>query len=129
MSTPIFECQAVFEDSAFSLLARIHANGANVVQANVSAISIKVYDLAAPTVLVGSELTPSAASVIYNTLQTDARWSRDNVGYNFRYDVADTILPAGGKVYRIKVKMTPTTGSPYHWVCDVPTRTLPVEIP
>lgn len=123
MSNQAFHCQAVFEDSAFSLMARVHANGANVTQSVVSSISIKVYDKSDGS-LVGAELTPVVASTIFDTLQTDARWSNDNVGYNFRYDAADTILPDGGKTYRIEVKMTPTSGSPYVWACEVPTRGL-----
>lgn len=123
MSTPVFECQPVFEDSAFSLMARVHANGVNVTQAVVSAISIYVYDTADGS-QVGSEVTPVVASTIYDALQTDGRWAKDNVGYNFRWDASDSVLPNGGKEYRIEVKMTPTSGSPYAWACEVPTRSL-----
>lgn len=119
----VFECQAVFEDSAFSLMARVHANGVNLTQAVTSSISIKVFDRADGS-QVGPEYTPVVASAIFDTLQTDARWGVNTVGYNFRWDAADTVLPDGGKNYRIEITFTPTSGYPFTQPFNVPTRSL-----
>ena len=111
------DTQVVYEDSAFSVLARIHANGTNVVQADVSTITYSIYPTDSDTAhTTATSLT--VATVIYDTLQTDARWSRDITGYNWRHDVAATVLVDPTKDYQIEYKVTMADASVFHWLPD-----------
>ena len=99
------DTQVVYEDSTFSVLARIHANGTNVVQADVSTITYSIYPTDSTTAhTTATSLT--VATVIFDTLQTDARWTKDITGYNWRHDVAATVLVDPTKDYQIEYKVT-----------------------
>jgi hypothetical protein len=50
------------------------------------------------------------ASTIYNTLQTDDRWSEDDVGYNLAHTITPTGPSAGEHTYRSNYTITFTTG-------------------
>lgn len=99
----------VNEDSTFSLMARFEVNGSIGVQADCSSITIKAWEATdfGATVL-GATLTVS--DVVYDTLQTDGRWDTDNTGYNFRYDVADTVCTVAGSRYRFEAVITTSGG-------------------
>jgi len=111
------DTQVVYEDSAFSVLARIHANGTNVVQADVSTITYSIYPTDSDTAhTTATSLT--VATVIYDTLQTDARWTKDITGYNWRHDVAATVLVDPADDYQIEYKVTMADASVFHWLPD-----------
>ena len=111
------DTQVVYEDSAFSVLARIHANGTNVVQADVSTIMYSIYPTDSDTAhTTATSLT--VATVIYDTLQTDARWTKDITGYNWRHDVAATVLVDPADDYQIEYKVTMADASVFHWLPD-----------
>jgi len=123
MSATIHTLSA-FEDSGFSLMALLKGTDAeNVEQADISSIAYSVYDLSST----GSSTdtgTLTVASVIFDSLQTDSRWSTDAVGYNFRWDVPASIVADGAKSYRIEIAFTPASGEVFHAVFEVTTTNL-----
>lgn len=108
-----------FQDSSKTLLARVvGADAAAVKQADIASIEYTIYALAS-TGLRGDavegheavELT--VADTIYDTLQTDDRWTKDTTGYNFAHelDVSEhAAFPTAGVEYLVEVTLTPTTG-------------------
>jgi hypothetical protein len=115
--------EAVFEDSGCYLLARIRGNdAANIVQADISSINLCVSQKGGTPDTVGTAVT--VATVIFNTLQTDARWTVDATGYNFRYAVSAAELPLAPRTYVFEFKFTPASGPVFHVVFEVPTLNL-----
>lgn len=108
----IFKGQVVFTGSGFSLLGRGKmADGSYFTQAKFSTITIAAYEKNSDGTLVVAETSLTIASVIFDTLQTDDRWTKDSTGYNFRYDAAASFLPSGGdKTYIIRLTCTPASG-------------------
>ena len=105
----------VIEDSGCTFMARIlGTNGVPVVQSVVASIACKVFSprtnqstpTATPTVVV--------ADSIFDTLQTDARWTLDVTGYNFAYEMASTTFTTGDTLYRVEFKFMPTSGDVYY---------------
>jgi hypothetical protein len=94
-------------------MARIQgADASNITQATTSAITFAAFKNADQTATYTASLT--VADVVYDSLQTDARWS-GSIGYNFRYAVIASVFDAGDATYRLEFKFTPTSGSQY-WV-------------
>jgi cystathionine beta-lyase/cystathionine gamma-synthase len=114
----------VWEDSGFSIMGRVLGPDAtNVTQAGVTSIAFSVYDKANLAVALSTG-TMTVSTVIFDTLQTDARWTVDSTGYNFRYDAPNTLLPRGSATYRLEVAFTPASGSPFHTVYEATTKDL-----
>lgn len=92
------------------LMARIvDSDGAEILQAGLSAINYYIYDLDDPdTQLSTSTLT--IASVIFDTLQTGDPWTADGDGYNFLWKVPTASLPnaSGATRYRVEIVFTCT---------------------
>lgn len=124
MSAP-FVCQAVFEDSALYLMGRGKGpGGAYMLQADIQSIDLKVFEQGKPGTVIDTQ-TLTVSQVVFDTLQTDARWTKDATGYNFRYQTLVTQLPDGGKTYVFEFKFTPAGGGPiFHAVFHVPTLDL-----
>lgn len=121
MST-VIETTPVFEDSGCYLMARIVGNNAaNIVQVDITSIALTVTETGGDA---GTPAAVTVATVIFNTLQTDARWTVDATGYNFRYEVPAATLANGGKVYVFEFKFTPASGPVFHVVFQVPTVNL-----
>jgi len=110
----------VAEDSSFSVLARVDANGTDITQAATSSITYSAWDKADSSTTVASG-TLTVSSVVYDTLQTDGRWSADATGYNFKHDIGATVLTSGGKTYRFEYKVTMTDGGVSHLIYDINT--------
>lgn len=111
----------VTEDGGASFLARLVGHsGSNVTQASLSAITVKVFDMdsADPDTEVYSE-TLTISSVIFDTLQTDSRWTVDTTGYNFLHAMSATAFPTGGHNYRVEYKFTPASGQVFWALFDV----------
>ena len=109
----------VYEDSTFSLMSRFTVDGANATQSDCSSITIKAWDVDDyDTPVLDATLTVS--TVVYDTLQTDGRWSVDATGYNFRYDVADTVCTTPGTQYRFEAVVTTSGGKlpPMVWIVN-----------
>src|SRR5689334_15074376 len=80
----------------------VYPDGTDLKIAHVNSYSIALYDLTAhPTAVVATLTTTTPALTIFDTLQVDGLWSKDNIGYNVRHylKVSDwTLLP--GHTYR-----------------------------
>lgn len=104
----------IVEDSGCTCLGRLQINGANANQAAITSITYSVFDLSTrtPTTPISGHdaVSLTVSQVIWDTLQTDGRWTQDATGYNFRHEVAATAFPAGGHRYRIEYRITPTSG-------------------
>ncbi len=120
------ETLAVFEDSGFYLMARFKSpTGANGVQADITSISLSVFDESSTTAIAGpTALTVSA--VVFDTLQTtilDPRWTKDSTGYNFAYSALAAHVPNPGWT-RFEFKFTPASGQVFFIVFRVPVAEL-----
>jgi len=113
----------IYEDSGAYLMARVlGGDGAAVQQADVSSIAYSVYDMDDTSSPATGTLT--VANVVYDTLQTDARWTKDSTGYNFGWAAAATLFPTGDKLYLAELLFTPASGEAYHLVFHVRTRAI-----
>lgn len=109
---------AMFEDSGVSPMARVVGNdGANIVQADITSIHRTIYN-AATGVVVQASTAVTVADAVFDTLQTDARWTYDATGYNFRDDAPATQFASGSTVYRVAYKFTPASGEVWHVVFE-----------
>ena len=114
------------EDGGCTLLARVTARDATGAYTGVRGEGnwIKQADLAAQgtgitcAVFDRSSATPDTAvttptvtitSAIQDTPVTNGYvWDVDDVGYNFLLDLAGTLFPTGGKLYRVEITFTTT---------------------
>lgn len=111
----------LWEDSTGYVMARITGlEGAVITQASVSAIARKIFNIdgATPAIPI-DESAPAVASTIYDTLQTDAAWTKDGTGYNFKDEIAATIPITGGNRYVVEYKLTYLLGEIGHVVCEL----------
>ena len=110
----------IIEDSGFSILGRLHADGVLVTQAGLASITYSVFQCHTDTVVVAvSSLV--IATVIFDTLQTNALlWTEDATGYNFKHDVASTVITDSAYRYEFEYVITPVSGSPFIWMPDKP---------
>ena len=97
------------EGSSFTVLARVHADGAEVLQENVAAIHYAVFNKASGEVILESTAL-TVNQVIFDTLQTDGRWNKDTTGYNFRHNINQSLLLNPEIEYAIEYKFTLTGG-------------------
>ena len=110
---------SAFAGSSKTLLARVVGDDAAAVQqADIDTIEYTIYEITG-TGLRGDAVTGHeavelvVADTIFDTLQTDARWTKDTMGYNFAHelDVSESAaFPAGGVEYLIEITLTPVTG-------------------
>lgn len=107
------------EDSGHSVMDRVTGNaGVAITQSDITSIAYTVHDLKAGEETVsGGSLT--VATVVFDTLQTDVRWTKDKLGYNFRYDIPASELPNGDRVYEFEIVFTPVSGEAFTIVREV----------
>lgn len=102
---------AAWERSTLVVMARLrHVDGNLVTQATFQTIDVKVFDeesVTPDTPIFSDSLTIS--SVVFDTLQTDARWTRDSVGYNFRHQLAEQYM-SGPTRHRIEYRFLDSGG-------------------
>ena len=116
MAQPLIVKATVWEDGGATLMSRIVGNdAANIVQADITSISRVVF---VGSTISTAETTPVVATVVFDTLQTDARWAVDSTGYNFRQDVAASVFADGDTIYRVEYKFTPASGEVFWVVFD-----------
>lgn len=104
----------IWEDGGATCMARIFAwTGIAAVQDTFDtdgSITRYIYNVTANTTIdSGTGLT--IATVVFDTLQTDARWTADTTGYNFRDEIADTNFLTGNSHYLVEYMFNPDTGS------------------
>ena len=82
-------------------LARILGDtGEYLLTTDLSSVTWQVLDLDNSKAVVGSG-TFSPGSVVYNTLQTDNIWTKDETGYNFKATVPGANFPLAERRYRV----------------------------
>ena len=110
----------IYEDTGVTCMSRIFGDdGLAVEQSDVSSIDLAVFKNTTTSATYTASLT--VADVIFDTLQTDARWSLDSTGYNFRYAVVASVFAEGDYTYRLEFKFTPASGSQYFVIFEIDT--------
>ena len=97
-------------------------DGAALQQDDCSTVTLDVTDEDGTATITASSLT--IANVIFDAFQTDALWSADTTGYNFKYVVPNTALPSGGKWYEAVVKIVTTGGNTAKGRTDIFSRAI-----
>jgi len=109
----------VWEDSGTINLGRVVGRGGTVVvQSDINKISYSVFDLDNNNALI-IQGTPTVSSVIFNTPQIDALWTKDNVGYNFRHELPAAALVNGDRTYRVEYLFDPNSGEDFFLVYNI----------
>jgi hypothetical protein len=118
MPTPTDIHGTVFTSGTVTLLARIVGHdGANIVRAGVASIRYSIYvldddDPDARTPVPGHDnVALAVADVLSDGLVTDALWTADAAGYNFRHTPDVSGQPAfatAGRRYLVEYRLLPT---------------------
>jgi len=101
-------------------LARVVGEDAAVInQASISTATYSVFlldddDPDSRTVVSGhDDASLTVSAIIFNSLQTDARWSVDSTGYNFRHTIdvsSNNAFAVAGRNYLVEYRLMPATG-------------------
>jgi len=110
----------VFKGGSATCLARVVGHdAAPITRTDVSSIEYSIYLLEADdpdsrTAVDGhDQVALDKISVVFDSLQTDARWTRDAVGYNFRHTISVTSNDAfavAGRDYLVEYRLSPCNG-------------------
>ncbi len=123
MPAPAVTKAMVWEDGGAAFMARIVGNdAANITQASITGGTVKVFDSSGTSVL---DSTITKTTHIFDTLQTDARWTVDSTGYNFLYAMADTVFSTGNEMYTVEFMFDPASGNDFPVVYEV--EALPLQ--
>jgi hypothetical protein len=108
------------EDAPAFIMARlVDSDGTYIVQSDVSSVEVKVFDrYVSDTTPAYSATGITPASVIFNTLQTDSRWDKDSIGYNFGHLLPVAAFPNPTKDCRIEYKVILVSGGPLWVIVD-----------
>jgi hypothetical protein len=94
----------------FTFLARVTGfDGTLITQAVVDEIRWRVIDTTDDAIIDDGTLTKTA--VIFDTLQTDGRWTTDSLGYNFRTILDGDNFAIGGRRYRVEIEIDTDDGN------------------
>lgn len=107
------ETVIVNQGSTFAVMYRVMVDGDEMVQADVDTIEYAVYNDDTRE-LVQTLTALTVANVVFDTLQTDERWTVDTDGYNFRHDVSHSLLTDPDITYRIEYKITLDGGTEFY---------------
>lgn len=122
----------IFAGQSVTLLARVAAGGINVVQSDFGTITYEIWrvypkpapandwaEQSPPEKLTQNPVSVTVANAVYNTLQTDGRWTQDSTGYNFALAIPGSSIPLPdssetyNRLYEIPVQFTPSVGNPF----------------
>lgn len=110
------------EGTHVTLLGRARTEDNTLLQqADVSHIDLRVFESPAnaPAAEVYST-TLTIADVVFDAMQTDARWRGDSVGYNFKYvPDAPQLVARGGVTTRYEVTIHLNSGGPIRQAWEV----------
>ena len=110
----------IYENTGLTCMARITGEDASYVeQSDISSIGLKIFADDSTSASIDASLT--VADVVFDTLQTDSRWTTDSTGYNFKYEIASAGFPDGDVTYRCEFKFIPTSGNTWYVVFSVDT--------
>ncbi|MBN2476904.1 MAG: hypothetical protein JXB62_20015 [Pirellulales bacterium] len=111
---------AAFKNGSATLLARVvGGDGQNVVPSDIVSAKYTVYllddqDPDGRTAVGGhTDVALTVGDVIFDGLQTDARWTADATGYNFRHvlDVSsEAAFTLAGRRFLVEFELTPLVG-------------------
>ena len=97
----------VWEGASLKVMARVYdINNTLITQASLSTIKYRVVtdgvEIIALTAL-------TVANVVFDTLQTsDASWTKDTTGYNFKYTFPPATFPTGDVTSYVPIEFTDT---------------------
>lgn len=104
------------EDEPLVYMARlIGPDRTDVTQSGISSITVAAYDMEAPSVATYTD-TLVVSDSVFDSLQTDARWTTDATGYNFLHTVPGTAFPEPNRTYQVEYTITATDGTPSYAV-------------
>ena len=127
MPQPKIEVDQVFEGQSITHMARITGNeGVNITKASLASIQLRITDDD------GNVITTRAlvvGEVVFDLLQSiDVRWTKDSIGYNFKYSALVSDLPKGSTLYRFEYRFRPIPSSGgdanFHFVREVQTHDI-----
>ena len=96
------------------------AAGALITQASLLTITYSVFDVSSATPDTAVDSGPvTIASSVFDTLQTDAIWTEDSTGYNFKHTIGASVLATPNHIYRTEYKFTPVSGEVFWKVFEV----------
>lgn len=118
--------KTIFERDDWIALARLSAAAGTVlIQSDFDSLEVYLYDKKdTQTLLYAAGITISG--VIFNSLQNDGYWDKDDVGYNFRHRLtaaallADGVTLEGGHTYRVEYVFQTTMEGQVTAAYDVP---------
>lgn len=117
----------IWEDGDVIEMARFQVDGANGLQADVSAIERKIFNISGVVTEIGSAVAIVVANSVFDTLQTtalDPSWTKDSTGYNFRDRIAGSNFATGGETYRVEYKFTGSGGEIFFIVFEHPAQEI-----
>lgn len=119
-------CGVAWEGSSAIYMARIiNDDGEILTQSDVSSINYYLYDLDGATPSTPTQSgTLSAASTVFDTLQTDSRWTKDSTGYNFRHTLTAAWLADGDHTYRMEYVIVTTGSATITAVAEITTKNV-----
>jgi hypothetical protein len=110
----------VHKDGTKTLMKRaVGADGSPITQATISTVVYSIYllddqDPDSRTAVTGHvAVSLTVSDVIFDTLQDDDLWDKDDTGYNFRHTpdlTLGNIFAVAGRLYLIEYTLTPTSG-------------------
>jgi hypothetical protein len=115
----------VYEGEDVPVVDRVYRTpDALILVANVASITLRIFDRETVGFIHEEDITPGDA--FSDVLRTDAWWTRDGTGYNFRhiYRPEDTIMVAsmrldGGHRYRFEYRVEEVDGRVHYIVQPV----------
>lgn len=120
MGNPVAILCTVFKNGTLTMMARVDGwDAAPIVIADITAIAytlslLEEHDPDAATAITGhTAVAVSPGDALFDTLQTDAVWTVDETGFNFKYtlDVSTAAAFAiAGRRYRVEFTLTPAAG-------------------
>ncbi len=116
----------VWEKGSVYVMARVTGKlKTPVTKGTIASITMKITELPSRTVVVPPSIV--VADVIFDTLQKDARWTKDATGYNFAHWIDGAIyLTTPSVIDRLEYTLTPSTTPPN--VIPVVVEVLPREL-
>lgn len=109
----IHAIEAWFGSTPYLMWRVENAAGTHAQQADVSSISWTSYDACDTPWTQKATGTLVVADVVFDTLQTDAKWttrSSDSLGYNLGILTTTSMFPAGDTTYVVVFSLTLTDG-------------------
>tara|TARA_R110000824_G_scaffold362893_7_gene550908 strand:- start:255 stop:647 length:393 start_codon:yes stop_codon:yes gene_type:complete len=124
MATTTITTKTIFEDTDATFMSRIIGDDGDYIEKSdfdgSGTITYAIYKDGTTAVVDSGPLT--SADVVFDTLQTsDARWTVDTTGYNFKTGFAASIFSGGDSTYRLEVKFITDTAEQFFVVFKIVT--------